>query len=53
MLCPSHIFIGGNLKMNNILQKASEAATYINSKIDCRPRIAIILGSGLGELADE
>ncbi len=39
--------------MNNILQKASEAAKYINSKIDCRPKIAIILGSGLGSLADE
>lgn len=39
--------------MKDILSKASEAASYINSKIDCKPRIAIILGSGLGSLANE
>lgn len=39
--------------MNNILQKASEAAAYINSKITKKPNIAIILGSGLGLLANE
>lgn len=39
--------------MNNILQKASEAAGYINSKISKKPKIAIILGSGLGTLGNE
>jgi purine-nucleoside phosphorylase len=34
-------------------QKVQEAAAYIKSKISVKPRIAVILGSGLGELADE
>ena len=39
--------------MKNVLSCASEAAMYISEKINIKPRIAIILGSGLGELADE
>lgn len=39
--------------MENMLQKAMEAATYIRSKISETPDVAIILGSGLGKLADE
>lgn len=39
--------------MKNVLSCASEAAIYISKKISIKPRIAIILGSGLGELADE
>jgi len=39
--------------MDNILEKAKEAKGYIESKINIKPRIAIILGSGLGKLADD
>lgn len=39
--------------MNDIWQKASEAATYISERIAVKPDIAVILGSGLGELAYE
>lgn len=39
--------------MKDILSKASQAVSYINTRIDCKPKIAIILGSGLGSLADE
>ena len=39
--------------INDILQKASESASYIKDRIADRPSIGIILGSGLGSLADE
>lgn len=40
--------------MEDILKKARESAEYINSKINGeKAEIAIILGSGLGPLADE
>ena len=39
--------------IKNILQKASESASFIREKIKTNPKIAIILGSGLGSLADE
>ena len=39
--------------MNDIWQKASEAASYISERIAVKPNIAVILGSGLGELAYE
>ena len=39
--------------MKDILQKASETASFISAKINNKPKIAIILGSGLGSLADE
>ena len=39
--------------MRDILLQASEAARYILEKTSVRPRIAVILGSGLGGLADE
>lgn len=39
--------------MQDILVCASEASAYISGKISERPQIAIILGSGLGELANE
>ena len=39
--------------MKDILQKASETASFIAERIANRPKIAIILGSGLGALADE
>ena len=38
--------------MENILQKAIEAKEYIEGKMNIRPKIAIILGSGLGKLTD-
>lgn len=38
--------------MQDILSKAIESASYINGKIDFMPEIAVILGSGLGMLAD-
>ena len=34
-------------------QKYQQAADYIKSKISAQPRVGIILGSGLGGLADE
>ena len=38
--------------MDNMLEKAREAKEYIESKINIKPKIAIILGSGLGKLTD-
>lgn len=38
--------------MNNKLNKIYEARNYIKSKIDIIPDIGLILGSGLGEMAD-
>ena len=37
----------------SILEKVAEASSYIASKINRKPRIAVVLGSGLGALADE
>lgn len=37
----------------NLLQKINEAAAFIRSKSDIRPQVGLILGSGLGALADE
>lgn len=39
--------------MEQILQKARETAEFINQKIDIPPKVGLILGSGLGDLADE
>lgn len=39
--------------MENIFQKAKESAEYIREKCQKQPEIAVILGSGLGVLADE
>ncbi len=39
--------------MENIVENALEASTYILDRIKVKPKIAIILGSGLGELANE
>ena len=39
--------------MEDIWQKASESASYISERITSKPDIAVILGSGLGELAYE
>lgn len=39
--------------MIEMAMKASEAASYISDRIAAKPQIAIILGSGLGGLADE
>ncbi len=38
--------------MSDLFQQASEAAAYLSSQVPLRPRIGIILGSGLGEFAD-
>lgn len=35
------------------INKIKEGAKYINNNIHCKPEIGIILGSGLGELANE
>lgn len=35
------------------INKINEGVKYINSNIHCKPEIGIILGSGLGELANE
>jgi purine-nucleoside phosphorylase len=37
----------------DLFQQADEAANFIASKADLRPAIAIVLGSGLGDFADE
>lgn len=39
--------------MENKLQKIKEATQYIKSKVEISPEIGLILGSGLGVLADE
>ena len=38
--------------MNEILKQIDEAVSYLKSRIDTIPHTAIILGSGLGKLAD-
>jgi purine-nucleoside phosphorylase len=38
--------------MMNYLERINEAASFIKSKIDFTPEIGIILGTGLGSLAD-
>lgn len=40
------------IKQPDEFAKAEEAAEYIRSQTDVRPRIALILGSGLGPFAD-
>lgn len=37
----------------NLLEKINESTNYVLSKVDYRPRIGIILGSGLGDLAEK
>jgi purine-nucleoside phosphorylase len=37
----------------DLFQQADEAANFIASRADLRPAIAIVLGSGLGDFADE
>jgi purine-nucleoside phosphorylase len=39
--------------MADLFQQVQEAAAFISSKTELRPVIAIVLGSGLGDLADE
>lgn len=39
--------------MGNLLAKMKEAVTYIESQTNIKPEFGLILGSGLGELADE
>ena len=35
-----------------MLEKINQTARYLNSKVSDMPKIAIILGTGLGPLAD-
>ena len=39
--------------MKDLYNKIEESANYIKSKINISPSIGLILGSGLGVLADE
>ncbi len=39
--------------MADLFQQAKDAATFISTKSALRPAIAIVLGSGLGDFADE
>lgn len=41
------------MKVEEYLSKIDQAAAFIQSKDQRRPKIAIILGSGLGKLADQ
>jgi purine-nucleoside phosphorylase len=43
----------GAILMENMLEKIKQSATYLEGKIETKPQIGLILGSGLGELADE
>lgn len=38
--------------MNNMYDKVAESVKYIESKMNLKPKVAIILGSGLGDLVD-
>jgi purine-nucleoside phosphorylase len=42
-----------NIVDNNIFSKVEETVAYIQKRINNEPKIAIILGSGLGELGEE
>ncbi len=39
--------------MNHLLEKIEEAKSYLLGKINVKPEVGLILGSGLGDLADE
>ena len=39
--------------MENIYEKIKESSDYIRGRINAQPEIAVVLGSGLGPLADE
>lgn len=39
--------------MTDLMQQANEAAEFISGKCSLRPEIAIVLGSGLGDFAEE
>ena len=39
--------------MNEVQMKVEKCVEQIQKKIDFKPRVALILGSGLGALADE
>ena len=39
--------------MTSVYDNAVEAATFIQSKTDYKAEIAVILGSGLGDFANE
>ncbi len=39
--------------MKNLYDRIEETASYIKTKTDVEPTIGLILGSGLGVLADE
>ena len=36
--------------MENLYEKAQQSAEYIQARITKRPKIAVVLGSGLGNL---
>jgi len=42
----------GGIKMTDYLKQITEATMYINERIDKQPEIGLVLGSGLGVLAD-
>ncbi|MTI68305.1 MAG: purine-nucleoside phosphorylase [Firmicutes bacterium] len=39
--------------MKNLLERINDSSNYIKKKIDIQPKIGLILGSGLGTLANE
>jgi purine-nucleoside phosphorylase len=42
----------GDENMNNMYDKVTDSAKYIKSKMNINPKVAIILGSGLGDLVE-
>lgn len=47
------LILGGYYKVISLMEKIIESVSFINSKISITPKIAIILGTGLGRLADD
>ena len=43
----------GKQLMNEIAERTSQAVAYLKKEVTHRPEFALILGSGLGELAEQ
>lgn len=45
--------MGGDIKMNDIKAKLDKCLESLRAKVDFKPEVAIILGSGLGDYAEQ